>query len=123
MKNTFTLVWIAGHVVLIVAIYAALLWARQSALATFATPETQASWEQWREDAGQTDGPVVRRRPKSGEPPALVLMRDMFWTCVIAAWVAGSVLFFFLMAVVRGMVLAKPPQVDLSDPPEIQPPR
>ncbi len=122
MKRTVDVVWVVGHIVLVVVIYLGLAQARKNALQTFGSQETRDSWEQWREDAAEENGLVYRRRPKSAEPPALVLMRDMFWTCVIAAWIGASVLFFFLMAIIRGMVGGQA-QIDYSDPPEMAPPR
>ena len=42
-------------------------------------------------------------RPKSDEPPALVLMRDHFAVCLSGSLVISSVLFFFLAFLITGM--------------------
>lgn len=121
MRHAVNICWGAGHLVIVIAIYWGMLEVRKSAIATFGSEATKASWEDWRDDATGANEFVERRRPKSQEPPALVLMRDMFWTCVIAAWIGASVLFFFFMLVVRGILLSEP-VVDYSDPKGMTPP-
>lgn len=107
-----------GFAALLGAVAWGMDYARRSALATYQGPEAKADWEDWRKDAKQQAegaGPVFRRVPKSTEPPALVMMRDYFWECLICAWavtaaVAWSMYFFF-----RGM-LRSPTWQPIEDP-------
>lgn len=111
--------WLAAYVLLLATILAAMFWARPRVTRTFSDAETLASWEKWREDAARQqegEGPVHRRKPVSPEPPALVLFRDHFYTCLIGLLVLGSALFGFLMIVVRGVIHGPAPQIDYSDP-------
>jgi len=100
-----TLAWILLYFALLAAITGAMFWVRGTALAVYGTPEAQAEWNTWREDAKQLaedTGPVKRRFPKSAQPPALVLMRDHFAVCLGLALVLSTVLFGTLMLLVRG---------------------
>ena len=84
--------------VLLILVVLALVWqARHWALSQLVTPQSRADWRTWREDVRQQQDPqagtVARRVPKSTEPPGLVLLRDYFSTCVVAAVVFASVLY------------------------------
>ena len=48
------------------------------------------------------DGPV-RRRPPPDQPPALILMRDYFRTCMVSALVFATLLYFVAVVLVRGV--------------------
>lgn len=78
--------------------------ARAKTIDAYSTAQAQNEWEKWRNEATtQTnDGTVVRRQPKSLEPPALVLMRDHFAVVLSAGVVFGSMLFFMLAVAVHG---------------------
>lgn len=91
---------------------------RQAALATYQGENARQQWEQWRSEVTrqQAEGsPVQRRIPKSAEPPALVLMRDYFWECLVGAWVVSTGLGLSLFFFVRGALLS-PTWRPIEDP-------
>lgn len=94
-----------AYVMLLWLIYVGMDWGRTAALRDFDTPETRESWRQWKDDAGSIRG---RRAPQATEPPAVLLMRDLFWTCVISAWIVATTLYLFVALVVRGMIGSQP---------------
>jgi hypothetical protein len=72
--------WFAGYLMLLGLVVWSLFSARHWARTQLATPSSTAAWEQWREDVRADQdrpAPVQRRVPKSAEPPALVLTRDI----------------------------------------------
>jgi hypothetical protein len=106
--------WLAGYVLLMAGLAAAMFAAQASVIATYDTPQARAEWEAWRAAAkkqsvdNQTgvEGPVQRKVPKSAEPPALVLMRDYFGVCLAGSLFFSSLLFGVTMIVVRGALSA-----------------
>lgn len=100
---------IALYVLTMVGIVWGIFDTRSKTIAEYSSAQAQADWNKWRDEATtQTnDGTVVRRQPKSLEPPALVLMRDHFTVVVVAGVVFGSMLFLMLAVAVHG-TLAKP---------------
>jgi hypothetical protein len=110
--------WLAGFLLLSGLIYVGFDKARTSALGEFNSQASRDSWSEWRREAAKSGGPVSRRQPKATEPPVVILMRDMYWTCVVSVWIAAVVLYFSLMAAMRGM-LGRPPQIDFQDPVDI----
>ena len=101
----FSLGWLLAYPAVMALVVAGLVYGRGQALATFGTEEAQAEWDTWRADAKDMAlgaGPVKRREPQSHEPPALVLMRDYFATCLGLALVLSTVLFGTFMFFVRG---------------------
>jgi hypothetical protein len=93
------------YVATVAAVAGAIVQARRSVMATYGTPQAQAEWDTWREDAQEMAsdaGPVRRRAPKSAEPPALVLMRDHFAACLGLAVLLSSILFATFMFFARG---------------------
>lgn len=72
-----------------------------------ATPDAQADWQRWREDAARpptTEGSVARRVPLSSEPPLLVLMREHFVMSVAATLFFWTALFAPLFLMLRGVM-------------------
>lgn len=94
---------------------------RGRVLAMQDSPQYQAAWDEWVAAAKQQDGvssPVKRRPPKSPEPPALVLLRDHYWTCtggVLLLSTALAVAFIFML---RGVMFQPPLEIDPADPTE-----
>lgn len=85
----------------LMAIVVGLAWRGRSwALQEFGTPAAQQRWQKWRDDVRHHRDPqaatVDRRVPKSAEPPALVLMRDYFAVCLVAAVGFSSLLYAVL---------------------------
>jgi hypothetical protein len=114
----FRLIDLVIFLVLITAVVGGLFYARHQAFATYGDQAAQVEWDAWREDAqklAKGTGPVARRTPKSAAPPALVLMRDHFVICLTASVLLSSVLFFTMLAFVRGAMSADP-FVDRSPP-------
>lgn len=83
---------------------------RRNVLRDLSTPQARNDWQQWRRDVEeqQREPQVVARRvPKSEEPPALVLMRDYFVTCLIGAVMFVSLLFWAIAGLTIGAVTSK----------------
>ena len=103
-----TLLWLAGYLALIVLVMWLLFSARRWALSELARPEVAREWQAWREAeqqrAANPDLPVKRRVPRSAEPPALAILRDSFTGVAISVVAIVSVLYGFLVVVVRGAV-------------------
>lgn len=118
--------WALVYLVTMAAIVWALLTARRWALAELSRPEAQAQWDQWREEERQRaeagEGPVARRPPKSIEPPALVLLRDSFAAIIASALVLATVMFAFVMLVVRGAWRSPSPAPRLGETNSPSPP-
>jgi hypothetical protein len=110
--------WTAGFLALLALTFVGFQTARKAALGEFNSTESRESWNEWRDEAAKGGGPVSRRQPKATEPPVVILMRDLYWTCVIFAWIAAAVLYLSLMAAVRGM-LGQSPKIDYQDPDDI----
>lgn len=101
-------------------VFGGLYWGRQASFRAYSGLEAQSDWNRFRDDMARLskEGPVERRRPKSPEPPALVLMRDYFGVSLAAAAVFGSLLFVMLMGAVRGALTHDfEPQADENDRP------
>jgi hypothetical protein len=97
--------WLSAYVAMIAGVVGGMLRLRAEAMAVYGTPEAQAEWDTWREDAtkmAEQPSVVKRRAPKSAHPPALVLMRDHFAVCMSLALVLSTVLFGTFMMLVRG---------------------
>lgn len=96
-----------------------LLLTRHWALTTLGTPEELAHWEDFREEmarqAETKQGLVEHKRRKSPEPPALVLLRDYFGTCVAATLVFGSLLYAMLAFAILGSFLPSGRPVETID--------
>lgn len=101
---------IAGWSLAYVAIMAGIVWGFQYTYAwgtaTLDTTVERDNWQDWRnavDKQNKQGGPVERRAPKSSEPPLLVLMRDHYTTCLVAALIFASAIFVSLMFMVRGV--------------------
>jgi hypothetical protein len=110
--------WIAGilYVTLLVAGVASLFAARRSALKSLGTSQELQAWEQWREEARRQDGTtgsVQRRAPSRAEPPALILLRDHFGTCVFGAIFLTTILYWSTVLFVRGALFG--PKFEIDD--------
>jgi hypothetical protein len=104
-RKTWLWMWLAAYVALMSGVVGGMLWVRRSVLDEYATPESIADWQSWREDVikEQTSpGPVERRVPKSLEPPALVLMRDYFAVSIVGAVFFTSILYWIGAWLVTG---------------------
>ena len=96
-----------GYAALLAAVMFAMFSARDRALTRLSTPESITEWEAWRNDVRQQQtnpGPVARRVPKSGEPPALVLMRDHFGVTLFGAVLFSTALYWVTVWFVNGIL-------------------
>jgi hypothetical protein len=93
-----------GYIATLCAVLTLVFYARQQAISAFATPRAQQQWNDWRAAATQQadQGPVQRRRPKSEEPPSLVLLRDHFPIVITATVVFTSALYAMFAYLGRG---------------------
>ena len=104
-----TLVFLVLYVAFLVGAVSTVYWARGWAQRTLGTPEERARWETFREEMArqaETKEGLVEHKPRqSPEPPALVLLRDYFGTCLAATVVFGSILYWMLAFAFRGSFL------------------
>jgi hypothetical protein len=83
---------------------------RERLLSWQSSPAAQAEWDRFREAVreGKGTGPVLRKVPKSAEPPLKVWLRDYF-PLAVAAWVLfGSIVFLVTGMLARGALRAQP---------------
>jgi hypothetical protein len=98
--------WAISYVLWIGMLTYFLHTARPRLIESFGTATAQQDWDAFVQEARKQaagEGPVARRVPRSAEPPALVLMRDYYATCLVATLLFGSLLFGVLMMLVRGV--------------------
>ena len=99
--------WIAGYAAMLGVVTWSMFVARDQAIERLSTPQSVAHWQAWREDVRQQQtepGPVQRRVPKSGEPPALVLMRDYFAISLLGAILFSTALYWVIAWFVIGIL-------------------
>jgi hypothetical protein len=88
-------------------IIAALLYARRQAITVYGTDAARKDWQKWVEDAREQQsgsGPIRRRAPTTDRPPALILMRDYFITCLAAAIVLPSAVYWSFAFMLNGVL-------------------
>jgi len=106
--RTSTVVMGAVYVVLLCLLVSAMFIARQRVVTSESSVVSQENWQQWRAEAGRQqrgEGPVIRRIPRSSEPPSLVLLRDHFATSLVILVVLSSALYFAIAIMVRGVAV------------------
>ena len=99
-----------AYLALMIALVWGLFAQRQSILRDLNSPDARGDWQAWRSDVErqqQEPQTVSRRVPKSAEPPALVLMRDYFVTCLVGAVLFVSLLFWALAGLAIGAATTK----------------
>jgi len=109
-----------GYVVLVVGLVVAMNAARRQTLATDSTARAHSDWQTWRQEAQSQHkgrGPVMRRVPKTEEPPTLVLLRDYFFTSATVLLVLSSALYFAFALLVRGALLGPKFEINTEDGP------
>lgn len=122
-RATTNAIWLIAYLLMLGCVVGGVLYGRGEAIRVYGSKTAQSQWDSWKEEAtrqAEGVGPVIRRKPKSAQPPALVLMRDYFAACLGIALLLSSVLFATLMLFVRG-VAASPRFVDRSLPEQPQP--
>ena len=114
MLTRANVIWLCLYVALMAALAGGLHWVRNGFSERYQGAQAQEDWDTWRTEAArQRDGggPVKRRKPKSAQPPILVLMDEHFAVCVTASMVLGSALFLTTMFFLRGAWTAQPLQL------------
>ncbi len=94
---------------ILMAVVIGSLWAgRQWSLRTLDTERAKSQWQSYRQAVarqGEAEAPVRRQAPRSAEPPALVLLRDHFGSCLALSLLLVSSVYaalsFFLVGVLR----------------------
>ncbi len=108
-RTTAVLVYVLLMGALVFGMFRARAWARE----TYVDQDARAQWEDFRADVAeqveQRSSPVQRRIPRSVEPPALVLMRDYFGTCLVIAMVLTSALYGTFVFFLGGALLTRTP--------------
>ena len=96
--------WLIAYLVMVGCVSFALQWYRDVATNRYATEQAGAHWQEWRRAAAELgeSGPVKRTMPKAAEPPALLLMRDYFGSCLAISLLLTSALFLWFMVALRG---------------------
>lgn len=115
------LAWLVAYLAMLGSIAFGLRWYRNDATDRYGTEQAGVQWQQWRDAAEElgASGPVRRSKPKAAEPPALLLMRDHFGSCLAISLLLSSVLFLWLMVSLRGAL--RPPATPLvQDDPETE---
>lgn len=121
MSRATLVIWVV-YVVLLVGMCAGLAVARRSALQSLGGTDADQRWEEWRAEAERQEdgaGPVSRRKPKSDQPPTLVLLRDHFATSLAILVALTSAVYFTIALMVRGVLAGpqfKPDLVDADAP-------
>lgn len=112
------LMWLVAYMFALAGIVTLVLQVRSSVLREMDTPEAHAQWRQWRESKPNQDtgGPVKRRPPTAGEPPALMLLRDHFAVVMSGAVLFGSLLFAAIMLAFWGAFARTPKPHDERSP-------
>jgi hypothetical protein len=115
MLTRGNLIWLVCYLATMAAVVWGLFVARQRTLAAYSGPAGLAAWREWQQAAEERSrdptAPVQRRAPASGEPPALLMMRDNFPAILGGAIVTGSFLYGFLMLTIRGVMRRPAPRL------------
>jgi len=109
-SRIFWRLWLPLYVLILCCIIAGLLFARREAIRVYGTDTARADWQQWVKEARAQEageGPVRRRAPSTDSPPALILMRDYFLTCLAAAIVLPSAVFWSLAFMLNGVLASR----------------
>lgn len=106
MKRLAIFVGWLGFALLIVAISAGLLLARQWARDRFQTSSASQAWLEWKDEtesaADEFTEPVQRRPAVSSKPPTLVLLENHFWVCWSASVLISGVIYWTFAILLSG---------------------
>ena len=107
-KTSWILILGSLYALLVFSVVAALWSGRQWSVRTLDNAEAKSQWQAYRRSIAEqaaAGAPVRRQVPRSLEPPALVLLRDHFGSCLVLSLVLASALYgalaFFLSGVLR----------------------
>jgi hypothetical protein len=113
IRRPFWPLLLVTYLLLMSGVTAGLWYGRQWSARTLGNASAQSQWEDFRQEVAlqaQQGGPVQRQVPRSLEPPALVLLRDHFGSCLMLAVLLASALFATLTFFIRGV--ARQPKPD-----------
>lgn len=100
---------LVAYVICVALVVLGLTRARDAVVETFGNETALTEWQKWRTVAGESEGPVERREPKSDLPPAYVLMRDHFNACLGFSLLMTTVLFAAFVFMIRGAFFYEEP--------------
>lgn len=106
-----------GYAVLVAAVVFSLNFARQRVLAELATPDEQASWNEWRAETQRLNregGPMKRRPAKAAEPPLLILLRDHYGAALVSSVVTLTAFYWLMAFLIRGALNSPAPTGDVT---------
>jgi hypothetical protein len=108
--RTTTFLWLALtlYLLLMAGLTLGIFRARSWASSVYWNEQAQSQWDEYRDDVAEQSerrAPVQRRIPRSVEPPALVLLRDHFGTCLTISLVLTSALYACFMFFLGGVIL------------------
>ncbi|MGY8769603.1 MAG: hypothetical protein ACKVH8_14395 [Pirellulales bacterium] len=107
------------HAVMMIVIYVSMFLTRSWAHSHYTDTQNQeqSHWDEFRQAVTETredeNAPVLRKVPKSEEPPTAILFRDHFWMLLAAATIFPSILFWATGLMFVGAFLT-PYQVQLE---------
>jgi hypothetical protein len=98
-----------GYLILLASLVGSMFWVRMHVAEMF----SDEAWNEWRADTQRqsvSHGPVQRAVAESAEPPAVVLLRENFWACLITLVVILSVIYFTFAWLLQGAISPHRPQ-------------
>lgn len=99
--------WLVLYGLLLTGLFVGLWQAREHVLRTLDTPEALEHWQEWKKvterDATQPTA-IKRKAVRANEPALLIMLRDRFALVFVGAAVLSSLLYFFSVVVIRGMM-------------------
>jgi hypothetical protein len=108
-RRQFVILVLGVFYVLVVLVLVGLLWwGRQWTIGALDNAQAKSQWQTYRQAITaqvEAGAPVQRQTPRSDEPPALVLLRDHFGSCLALSLVLVTAVYFafafFLVGVTR----------------------
>jgi hypothetical protein len=104
-RKKYLLIAALVYAALLIALVWCLFAMRHSVRRNLDSADARGDWQTWRSDVEREQHQpqtVARRVPKSAEPPALVLMRDYFVTCLVGAVLFVSLLYWAVAGLAIG---------------------
>jgi hypothetical protein len=95
-RKIIAVIFLVAFLGLQVGVFLLVAKTREWAFDQYSGEDAQQDWNKWVDEAtrqAEGDGPIRRRVPKSKQPPALVLARDYYPTCLFGALLFSSLLF------------------------------
>ncbi len=106
MKTSWLVIGI-GYALWLALIVGLLLRARTWATAEANKPAAQQAWDGWKDEVqrqNQEQGSVVRKIPRSDQPPAVILLNQRFGGVLTSCLIVGSFFYAFAAFVGWGVI-------------------